>query len=454
MTNEEEDPFAGWTPAEETRAPADANATGQFAGWTAIPQPKPPVSPVPSAVDTNLLYGRALMQLGDPAAWEGARQTALTALQPTPGHVYSELLPFAWNEPDQSGTPHLSLPNFLRTRLTEILTPSPQGQVWGYQPDQGYGGTLSPAGGLIASLGARPFGGPAMAPPEGNAVAPAKLPPPYPSYPNPPQTAAAAKQIASLYYTAADRLNTQYSPKFSNDWLDAAGKIGPQSLGEKLTVGNTDVTDLLSRWEQFRDKPMSLQDIQGIDEGLGKLISKNYVSDPGTARELTQLQSALRAKTLGATAGDVSEGSPAGAYALQQGRAAYSQAMKMADLEEIDRRASVDPDKYAASVKSQLTALLKNDARTRGYTDNEIAAVKDAMSTGTMGYLAQVFGSKLLGGLAGSHYGPIGTVVGTLGSEAASRTLGNFASMSRQQQLANALNIMGQSVPVNPLGQP
>lgn len=126
----------------------------------------------------------------------------------------------------------------------------------------------------------------------------------------------------------------------------------------------------------------------------------------------------------------------------------------MQAIEEIDRRASIDPDKYDASVKSQLTSLLKDQDATRGYSDDEVAGVKDAIKTGTLTRLGSIFGGKLTGALAGSHFGPLGTVAGTLGAEYLGPPIRGWAANARAQQIANVLNIMGQGVPPNPLNLP
>jgi len=449
----DDDPFADWTVAGSPHpddTPATAPGTDAFRDWTAVPkQPPAASSGVPSVAETNQLYGSALIN-----AIPELRQ----ALQPDPSHTYSELLPWAWATPDKSDPGWPSLPQVVRDMFTAALNPTkPSGAF--YQPGEGsnlYSGEITPAGQAVLSLGARPFGGPAAIP-DTTEAPPAKLPPPYPTYPNPPETSAAAKEIASLYYKAGDRLGAQMSPSFSNDVLDIAGKVGPQSLGEKLTIGSNDLTDMLQRWEQFRDKPMSFQDIQGMDESLGKLISKNYSSDPGTARDLMNLQSQLRARVLNVSPNDLTAGSPAAFYALQQGRAAYSQAMKMADLEEIGRRAQVvgtAGGNEDAAIKSQLVSLLKDQAKTRGYSDDEMAAVQDATKSGALNKLKGIVGSKLLGAVAGSSHGPIGTVIGTGAAEFAGGALGALAANARQKMLADAIRQIGMGVPVNPLAQP
>ena len=160
-------------------------------------------------------------------------------------------------------------------------------------------------------------------------------------------------------------------PSFTNDFIDTVKRTAPQTEEGLVIGGETEVTKLIQRVEALRDKPISLAGAQEIDEALGNLIDKQY-GVKGLSKEgndLLDLQTSFREQLeKAAPAGDV--GAVGGIDALTQARKAWSQAMKMGDLERIQLRAS-QTEQPSTEIRRGIRTLLGNERRSRGYTDEE-----------------------------------------------------------------------------------
>ena len=116
--------------------------------------------------------------------------------------------------------------------------------------------------------------------------------------------------------------------------------------------------------------------------------------------------------------------------ALRTGRQAWAAAMKLRDLEAIQQRAEMT-EQPSTSIRTQIRTILGNAKKSRGYTDEELAALRNAADRGALGSTLHVFGSRLVPYAAGvfglSHGGPLGTVVeGTVAHGISSGALGGL----------------------------
>ena len=270
-----------------------------------------------------------------------------------------------------------------------------------------------------------------------------------------PKTMADAKTIASQYYRVADEAGGAQLPEgLANDLITAVKKIAPQTEEGRIVLGDTEITKLASRIEDLRDKPVTLAGAQEIDEGLGKLIEKE-VRPTGQmtaeGRAILDLQTTFRdmvgtAPLTGQTAQAVE--------ALTAGRAAWSQARKMGDIEQIRARAELT-DNPATSFKSGIRVLLSNPRRIRGYSAEEVAALRQAAARGTIGNLLHVFGSRLIpmgaGIVVGSSGGPVAGAFTAAATHAGTSAMRDLATYIQGNRLQNALDVIGKNVPRNTL---
>lgn len=262
---------------------------------------------------------------------------------------------------------------------------------------------------------------------------------------NMPVSSADAKAISSKFYDIAKQSGDTFPPEFTNKLIDETTSQAPQTLAGKATTGTTPIVDLSDRWQTLRDQPLDMKSIQEMDEGLGNLID-NEIKPNGTptkaGKQLLDVQSNLRNMVMDADVGE-------GGQALQNARQAWSQGAKMSDIERIMTRAE-NSDNPATAIKSGVRTMLSNPSRIRGWSDEELQALKDAGDRGALGGALHVFGSRLgplLGGAAGSVGGIPGAIAGsalTYGLSSGARSLATQMQMNKAQ---NVLNFLGKGVP-------
>jgi hypothetical protein len=296
-------------------------------------------------------------------------------------------------------------------------------------------------------------------------VRPETPPPAAPSAPAPvptdlgpmPGTSAYAKQVASNYYKIADQSGGTLAPQFTNKFVDAVASADKQTEAGRATVGQTEVNKLADRLQAIKDQPMTLQAAQEVDEGIGSLITKEFgvkgLSADGT--KLLQIQHEFRDMIENAGPGDVT-GGDAGFDALAPARKAWAQSRKLDDLERIQQRAELT-DNPATSIRTQIRTLITNRTKARGYSPEEIAALKDAAERGMVGGALHVFGSRLLplvaGGIGLSH-GPVSAAIHAAVAQPVASALRAGATGIATRRLNRAAQTIGEGVPSNPLAPP
>lgn len=301
----------------------------------------------------------------------------------------------------------------------------------------------------VAGQGPQP---PAVSP----ASAPAAIEPPPLALV--PKSSAEAKQIAGTFYDQADKAGGTLTPQFTDKFIDGVTANAPQTEAGQAVAGQSPVTNLVDRLQSLKGKPMTLQAAQEVDEALGNLIDKEYgvkgMSKDG--RKLAGIQSDFRDQIENAGPGDITGGT-SGFDALGPARQAWSQAMKMDDLERIQARAELT-DNPATSVRTQIRSLLNNPARVRGYSPEEIAALRTAAARGALGGLLHVFGSRLVpimavGAEAGTHGLTAGLAAGGV-AHFGTAALRNLATRNASSRLNNVMEVLGRGVPQNALLPP
>ncbi len=269
-----------------------------------------------------------------------------------------------------------------------------------------------------------------------------------------PRTVPEAKAVASAYYGIADAAGgAQFPDAYVNNLVDAFKRAAPQGEAGRTLFGDTVPAQLAAKAEGLRGKPMTLADAQEIDEGIGSLISNQYrpngqLTDEG--RVLFDLQTELRDLTMHAAPTTEAAG---GVEALKAGRAAWSQAQKMQDLQRIWDRAQMN-ERPDTAFRTGVRTLLSNEKRVRGYSDAEKAAVRAAADRGTLGEVLHVFGSKLIpiaAGVAEASSG--GLTAGLAAAGTAHLGTAGFRNLSTRLQASrfeNAMTILGRRVPPLP----
>lgn len=273
----------------------------------------------------------------------------------------------------------------------------------------------------------------------------------------PVRTVEEAKKIAAAHYARSNENGGILTPNFANKFLEAVSKIGNQTEEGLDTAGKTTMTELKERLENRRDKPITLAGAMEMDKTFANLIDKEFdlkgLSEEG--RNIFNLQTKFRDMIRDAGPDDVIGGT-AGFEALKQARAAWAQAMKMADLERIQTRAELS-DNGATVVRTGIRNLLSNPSRVRGYTPEEIAGLKTAMNRGAVGSALAIFGNRLIpigAGMLGFSGGVVGSVMSAVGGSVVANAAQNLNTRHQLRRLGGAMEMLGEGIPPMPVERP
>jgi hypothetical protein len=346
-----------------------------------------------------------------------------------------------------------------------MLTTSPAAQVAGGMGGGAAGegarqagyGPLGQAGaalaGGVAGAGLTAAAGAGLRAMRGAPVAPGAI--------APPKTVDEAKAIAGGLYDKADEVGGTLTPAFTDKLIEAARKTAPQTKAGMAVAGETPITSLATRMAALKGQPISLRGAQEIDEALGGLIDDHFKPTGGLTKNgqaLFNLQSEFRNMINEADPSHVTGGT-SGFEALSQARKAWSQAMKMQDIERIQLRASVG-ENPSTMIRSGIRTLLSNPSRMRGYSEAEVTALKDAAKRGVLGSLLNTFGSKLIpvgafiSGTAGSGGNPVVGLASGLAANAEAGASRAGATYLQNRRLQGVMGTLGAGVPppagVNP----
>ena len=386
-----------------------------------------------------------LMPPPDPPFSQGAPRSVMERMQPPPIEGQTtlgraiDLLRHQeqWNNPDN---PTLKPP---------MSAPPPPGFI--------PGGATPPPGGPVAGL-PDPALVRALGPDPAAVARPVPEPPPLFTREGTPVSSAGAKQIAAQYYDIADRNGGTLTPRFTNQWLDTITKSAEQSDWGKAAAGSNPVVDLIGRLQNQRDQPMTLAAAQEVDQAIGKQISRQY--GPGgsmkDAADLLDIQHKLRDQIDGANESDVT-GGKAGFDALAPARKAWSQSMKMDDMERMKERADMTTNPTTA-FQTQVKNFVTSRTKSRGWSDDEISALKDAADRGVIGGGLHLLGSRLVpyltagiaGGATGGLSGVFAAAPGWAAGQAVSAGARSLANTMAARRVANAMDVLNRSVPSPP----
>lgn len=263
--------------------------------------------------------------------------------------------------------------------------------------------------------------------------------------PNLPNTSEAVRSLASKSYQEAEQKGGTLTPEFTNNFLNEATKVAPQTEAGKIVAGDNQVTQLVERMQALKDKPLSLSEAQEVDETLGDLIDSEYgikgMSKQG--KKLYDIQSTFRNMIEDAGPQDIQGGS-SGFDALKQGRQLWSQSAKMRDVEKIISRAQ-DMDNPATSIKTGFRNLV-NSPRVRGFSPEELEAAKAAAKTGIATDALRVFGSRLgpiiTSGTGFATGNPFLGMIGGAANYGLSTGMRNLATKMQMNKAKNVLDVL------------
>lgn len=264
-------------------------------------------------------------------------------------------------------------------------------------------------------------------------------------------TSDVVKQMATQAYKTADETGGVLSSDFANKLYDTVDAMKPQTEHGIATVGENALAKLTNDWKTLRDKPISLQAAQEMDEGLSQRIDGHVDRVTGKldkeGKQLYEVQSQFRDMIDNATPQEI-VGGKEGFDALKEGRNYWSTALRIGDMERILQRAS-NTDNAATAIKNGFKTLSNNPSRMIGYSTEEKAAIKKAAQSGIIsGTLRTVLGSRLIGttlgtavgGLSGGAFGAAAGAAGGAAQSAAARAAAAALQRGRANRVIKTIS--------------
>jgi hypothetical protein len=289
-----------------------------------------------------------------------------------------------------------------------------------------------------------------------------RIPPEMPtSWPNPRKlTADDIGTVMDARYGNVTKSSDVTSADAVNRAVDLAVPQSESDLMRRQFGKDSVVAKHLDNLDALRDKPLSVQAWKGADQALTDDIYSPSI-DPSAARQLRVIQNNLRGSLEQPVPGDLISGDGTGYENLQAARQAAQQHAKMQAVEAISKKSGLRVNE-PQSVRSQVATFLSNDSNTVGWSPAEIEALKHAQTTSDLYDLVHSLGSRLGVGVStgGALAGAIasGDPMAFLGVPAAGALAWGVGAVPRavenmvvRQRMKNALNILGQSVPLAPL---
>lgn len=255
---------------------------------------------------------------------------------------------------------------------------------------------------------------------------------------------AAQKNVAGQFYDQAAANNQAMPASDVNNFLKQAQMMAPQSEEGKAFAGVTPVTSAINKFAQFQDKPISFQGAQEIDEHLSDLIDKE--TDPITGQnkqavKLSNLQDSFR---------DAMANGP-----LSDARGAWTQAMKMGDVERMVTRAQGTANPSRA-MQTYANTLRSKSGKTSWWNDDELGGLAKLASPGIATPVLRTLttGGTLAGAGLGAALGEGGGVGGEIGAMIGSGVGKGVSELSRKAataikvgQAQDLLNTIGKNSP-------
>lgn len=239
-----------------------------------------------------------------------------------------------------------------------------------------------------------------------------------------PKTATDLKSMAHEAYRQADELGANYTPKdVADPFTKALDDVIPSPIaGKVLTSEDQLLSKHLSEYQGLKSQPLTLQDVQRLDESLTQKITASFLDTQtglpnSSGRKLMQLQEKLR---------NIVDEVPDNAAndALVNGRRLWKAQTILNDLDTIAERASMTQN-VSTSLRTGYKNLYMNKKRIRGWPEEAKELLKKAATPSVTDDALQLISSRLpaiimggtgnIGGAATAH------MVGAAGRGAAAK---------------------------------
>jgi hypothetical protein len=211
------------------------------------------------------------------------------------------------------------------------------------------------------------------------------------------------RNTASALFKKADEQGGQLKPEFMDEFANEVRSITPQTEIGAALQGNTEVTNIIDAITSVKNTPMTLRGMQEADEILGNLAFKN-TDDFGRlnadGRKVMEIQSILRDKVSNAPQSMFMSGKE-GFETVKEARKFWAASLRLRDVERIIQKAE-GAAQPSTVIKNGFRSLRDNGKRMKGYSPEEVFAIKKAAKDGAVGGLLKLTGSGLVPIVAGT----------------------------------------------------
>lgn len=259
---------------------------------------------------------------------------------------------------------------------------------------------------------------------------------------NAAQTADQLRKQAGTMYKVAEEKGGVLKPEFADKFVDEIQKLKPQSAVAKQFVGDSDFTQAIERLSGIKGQRITLDAANELDKLFTQEISKPaYTNAIGKLTEegkkIFEIQTVFR-NMINSADESMIEGGKAGFESLKQARALWSKSRKLADVEAIIERAALT-DNPASSIKSGFRTLASNPRRLKGYTKEEVRAIRKAAETGVITDTLRTVGSRLTSIISLGSGGGVGQSAAAMAASTASRNAASAMQVKRAQSVADLI---------------
>lgn len=253
------------------------------------------------------------------------------------------------------------------------------------------------------------------------------------------------KALSQVDYAKAKALDATYSPEIRQQYIDAIKAALPGE--EKVLPGNTTIENIYKQAITNKDKPLTLEGIQQIDQELTDLrhdaVHPNGLPT-AEGKRIGDIQRSLRDAVGNAKESQVTGGKE-GWDTLQKANANWSASRKIYEIEKIFSRAEMT-DNPATAIKAGMRNLYLNEKKTSGWTGRERSLLKaSGKSSAAANLLRTQVGSRLISSMIGTAAGSIGGVPGMMaGATIGAATGGTARALANAMQKGRANKVLKQ----------
>jgi hypothetical protein len=230
------------------------------------------------------------------------------------------------------------------------------------------------------------------------------------------------KDLTTQAYAKAAQTGGVLPASVADNFVDHLEGLRPKPIANKVTPSEDKaLIDVIDEYSPLRGSELNFDDVKKLDQSLGdKITIALRTGDNALARTLQSAQAKLR--------GMIDDGAK-GLPQLAEARRMAAASFKMDDIEKIMQRAEM-ANNPAQAARSAFSSLYNNAKKTRGYTKEELALIKEAGSGS--------FTMEALRGIASRLGAVIFLATGGNPAQTAALTVGSAASrkLMEKSQLA------------------